>query len=1092
MEFGVLGPLQVLQEGQTVRITGPRERALLAALLLRPGEVVSADRLIDLLWGDEVPGNAPNALQAVVTRLRKALGPHGKDLLVTRTPGYALAVSHDQVDVHRFQGLLDQAGRLLDSDPATASVLLEQAFGLWRGPALQDLADQPLAQHEIGRLEELRLAALETRIEAELALGRHGEVIGDLQSLVAVHPLRERLRGLLMLALYRAGRQADALGVYQQTRAVLGEELGLDPEPAIQALHQQILRQDPSLAAPIQTRREPGHALPARISSFIGRMAELEDLRRLLARSRLLTVIGPGGSGKTSLAVEVARTAAFASHEGKDAVVGVRFVDLAPVVDPTQVATAVAAALGLRSGPGGAAGTPTPPEVQLEDFVRATQPLLLLLDNCEHLIEAVAHLTERLLRAAAGARVLATSREPLGLTGEVAWSIPGLAVPDPSLPVDQLRGFDAVRLFTERATAARPGFCLDEQTGPLVAEICRRLDGLPLAIELAAARTRTLPVQEIATRLDDRFRLLTSGARTAVRRQQTLRGAIDWSYELLTEPERLLLARLSVFAASWSLEAAEAVCGDDQVPAGQILELVSRLVDRSLLQPEPGPAARFRLLETIQAYATERLQERGEAAGFRRRHVEHFLRVAETAGAHPESAGWLQALEAAIDDLRAALDWALTTGAHEILLRFAGALGWYWATWHDQEGIHWMNAILSAVQPEASPAFGRALLASAFVESYAPSQASKRRAMKSVELLERFGDRSGAGRARLILAFIELMLGGEPTFAERHIHTADQAFAEVHDRWGQAFAALSRFRLHLHTGSLQRSITAGHDALERFRALGDPWGIPWTTLWLGTATRMAGDLQQARRLFEEAIAAADHLAYVRCTAHAELGCLAALQGAHQRAGEHQQAAADLASTTGVRDSVAMAANATGLIARFQGDASEAKANHLQALAVFQELGSEIGLAYTRCCLGYADHQLGHANTAARHFGDAIILAHKSGRPDIMAAALEGLACAAAVQDAGTCARLLGAAQRIRETTGIQLTMIEGHDPQQAQAHARSVLGTKQFLAATNTGEHLSLDEMLALGVAQGRSSQASENLSEGASPQEGSTEPAGS
>jgi tetratricopeptide (TPR) repeat protein len=264
-----------------------------------------------------------------------------------------------------------------------------------------------------------------------------------------------------------------------------------------------------------------------------------------------------------------------------------------------------------------------------------------------------------------------------------------------------------------------------------------------------------------------------------------------------------------------------------------------------------------------------------------------------------------------------------------------------------------------------------------------------------------------------------------------------------------------------------RSSTAsppGRDALERFRALDDPWGIPWTTLWLGTAIRMSGDIQQATRLFEEAIAAAHELAYVRCTAHAELGCLAALQGDQQRAQQHRQAAADLAPATGVRDSMAMAANAAGLIARLRGDASQAKASHLQALTVFQELGAEIGIAHTRCCLGYADHHLGHASTAARQFGDALTLARKAGRSDILAAALEGLACAAAAHDAKACARLLGAARRIRETTGIHLTLIEGHDPHQAQAHARSVLGTKQFTVATNTGKHSSLDEMLLLAA----------------------------
>jgi predicted ATPase/DNA-binding SARP family transcriptional activator len=1065
MEFRILGSLEVIDQGRTVRITGPRERALLTALLLRPGEAVSTDRLIDLLWGDDAPGNASNALQAVVTRMRKALGPQGRDLLVTRTPGYALAVGHDQVDAVRFERLITQARDLLQHDPAVASDLLRQALGLWRGPALQDLAGQPLAQQEIARLEELRLAALEARIEADLALGRHSEVIGELQALVAANPLRERFRGQLMLALYRAGRQAEALEAYQQARTLLGEELGLDPEPGLQALQAQILRQDPSLAATAGPNRRRGHTLPARISSFIGRAAELEDLQRLLTRSRLVTVIGPGGSGKTSLAVEAAR-AAVSSQEKPGAVVAVFFVDLAPVADPAHLPAAVAVALGLRGGPG-AAGTPTPPEVQLEDFLRANDSLLLVLDNCEHLVEAVAHLTDRLLRAAPDARVLATSREPLGLTGEVAWSIPGLATPDPSRPANQLGEFDAVRLFSERAAAARPGFCLDEQTGPLVAEICRRLDGLPLAIELAAARTRTLPVQEIARRLDDRFRLLTSGARTASRRQHTLRAAIDWSYDLLTEREQLLLARLSVFAGAWSLDAAEAVCAVQPVPADQTLELVSRLADRSLLRPEPGPAARFRLLETVRSYATERLEELGEAQELQRRHAEHFLGLAEAAGAHPESAEWLQAVEAAVDDVRAAISWALAIGAHDVLLRFAGALGWYWATWHDEQGIQWIHEILDAVQPQASAAFGRALLTSAFVESYAPTQVTRQRAMQSVELLERFGDRSGAGRARLILAFIELMLGGDPAFAERQVDTADRGLADAGDVWGQALAALSRFRLHLHTGSLQPSLQAGRDALERFRALGDPWGIPWTTFWLGTATRMSGDIEEATRLFEEAIVTAHELAYVRCAAHAELGCLAGLQGDHQQAHRHQQAAADLAPTTGVRDSVALAANAAGLIARFQGDLPAAKASHLQALAVFQELSSNIGIAHTHCCLGYANHHLGQASIAAQHFSQALRLADRTGRPDILTAALEGLACVVVVHHAETCARLLGAARQLRQTTGIHLTMTEGHDPEVAERQARTLLGTKGYAAAAAIGRRSSLGEILSLATNAG-------------------------
>jgi tetratricopeptide (TPR) repeat protein len=337
--------------------------------------------------------------------------------------------------------------------------------------------------------------------------------------------------------------------------------------------------------------------------------------------------------------------------------------------------------------------------------------------------------------------------------------------------------------------------------------------------------------------------------------------------------------------------------------------------------------------------------------------------------------------------------------------------------------------------------------------------------MQSVELLERFGDRSGAGRARLILAFIELMLGGDPTFAEYHIATADRELADIGDTWGQALAALSRFRLHLHTGSLQHSLKAGRDALERFRDLGDPWGIPWTTLWLGTATRMSGDIEEATRLFEAAIVTAHKLAYVRCVAHAELGCLAGLQGDHRQAHRHQQAATDLAPTTGIRDSVALAANAAGLIARFRGDLPAAKASHLHALAVFQELRSNIGIAHTHCCLGYADHP-GQASIAAQHFSHALKLADRTARPDILTPALEGLACVAAVHDAETCAHLLGAARQLRQTTGIHLTMIKGHDPEVAERQARTALGTKGYAAAAAIGRRSSLGEVISLAITQ--------------------------
>jgi tetratricopeptide (TPR) repeat protein len=390
-----------------------------------------------------------------------------------------------------------------------------------------------------------------------------------------------------------------------------------------------------------------------------------------------------------------------------------------------------------------------------------------------------------------------------------------------------------------------------------------------------------------------------------------------------------------------------------------------------------------------------------------------------------------------------------------MLLRFAGALGWHWATWHDQEGITWMTAILAAARPSATAEFGRALLASAFVNSYAPSPLTRAQAVESVELLERCGDRSSAGRARLILSFIELMLGGDPTFAKQQINLAERGLAKIEDQWGQAFVALSRFRLHLHTGSVTLGVEAGREALNRFQTLGDSWGIPWTTWWLGSATRMVGNTDEAKRLFIEAIAVSEDLEYVRCCAHGELGNLAALDGDHQLASWHHDKCAELAPTTGVPDSIAMAANAAGVAARIRGDAEAARRSHLQALAIYQELGSDIGKAQTTCSLAYAELHLRQHSTAAHGFRTALKLAERIGRPDIMMVALEGLASIGASRDAQTSALLLGSARRIRQDTGIQLTFVEGHDAAETEARLRSVLGESAFQAAIMKGRQSS-------------------------------------
>jgi hypothetical protein len=407
--------------------------------------------------------------------------------------------------------------------------------------ALADVAYQDFAQPEITRLEEARLAAQEDWIEAQLADGHHAQLVGELKQLVAANPLRERLRAQLMLVLYRSGRQADALTLFRQGRALLEEELGLDPAPMLRQLEQAILTQDPTLTVAGRLGSRRRHNLPARLTSFVGREREQQQLGELIGRHRLVTLTGPGGIGKSSLAVEVGTSLVDVQPAG------VWLVELAAVGDASALQEAVAAALGVcdapRVGAVGAAGSVTQ---WLTDFLCANE-LLLILDNCEHLVEPCARLAETLLRSAPGLRILATSRAALGIPGETVWPTPPLQLPEATTPAELLPACEALRLFGERAAAACPGFALDREAAPVVAEICLRVDGLPLAIELAAARVRTLPLADIAVRLEDRFRLLTGGGHTAVPRQRTLRATVEWSYGLLDDRERLLFDRLSVF-----------------------------------------------------------------------------------------------------------------------------------------------------------------------------------------------------------------------------------------------------------------------------------------------------------------------------------------------------------------------------------------------------------------------------------------------------------------------------------------------------------------------------------------------------------------
>ncbi len=648
MEFRILGPLEVLDGDEIVGVAGQKQRELLAILLLSANQLVSSDRLIDELWGERSPRSGRSALHVRISQLRKALGRGGSQL-VTRPPGYVLEVGPEQFDLARFERLVRESAH---AEPAAAAAMLRDALALWRGPPLADVSYEVFAQAAIGRLEELRVAAIEKRIEADLALGRHAELISELGLLVAEHPMRERLRGQLMRALYCCGRQADALTVYRQTVALLRDELGLEPGPELRELERAILQHDPvlvpvwgsSLGQPQSAAYAPDARLPSPPTTFVGRARELAEVSGLLRRAetRLLTLTGPGGSGKTRLAL---RTAELLVDQYRD---GAWFVDFSDVTDLELVAPTICQALAVDERPGH-----TPAE-RLSVWLKERE-LLLVLDNFEQLTAGAGVLAE-LLAACGSLSLLVTSREPLRLAAEQQYDVPVLS------------DHDATELFVARARAVVPGADIDSV---LARELCARLDCLPLAIELAAARSRALSVSEMLDRLDRRLPLLTRGPRDAPRRQRTLRATIDWSYELLNDDEQRLFARLAVFSGGCALPAVEAVCGAE-------LDELQALVDRSLVCSD---GERYWLLETIREYGLERLGDSDEFEQLRAAHAEWFAQLMQTENLYthpPPTARLHRLLVLEYANLRSTLEWAAVRGEYETVARVASPLTHYW------------------------------------------------------------------------------------------------------------------------------------------------------------------------------------------------------------------------------------------------------------------------------------------------------------------------------------------------------------------------------------------------------------------------------
>ncbi|MFB6891843.1 BTAD domain-containing putative transcriptional regulator [Kitasatospora sp. NPDC056327] len=719
MHYGILGTTTAHHDdGTPVPLGGARLRALLAALALRQGRPVPADLLVDEVWDAEPPQDSSAALQTLVGRLRRTIG---RDRVGSGPAGYWL--TDPATDLAEFQRLAAEGRRALElGDHGPAAERLRAALALWRGPALADLPDRA---GPATRLEAQRDEVRRHRITADLGLGRAADLVAELAELCERQPLDEPLQYLMVRALHESGRTAEALRHYERTRRALADELGVDPGRQLRSLHAELLRPaDPSAPPGPAPRREPpgppAAAAPAppapapapparpagnlrgRLTSFVGREHDLAALRSVLAASRLVTLTGPGGSGKTRLSVEAGRLEQAAGNWPD----GVWLAELAPLERPDAVPGAVVSALGLRETVLHTGGSIVADviEARNDDPVRrlidhcGRRRMLLVLDNCEHLIQPAADLAETLLTECPGLTVLATSREPLGVPGETV------------LPVEPLPDPVALRLLAERAAAARPGF--DPQSDPAAcAEICRRLDGLPLAIELAAARLRVMTARQIADRLDGRFALLTAGSRTLLPRQQTLRAVVDWSWDLLGKQERAVLRRLAVFAGGWSLEAAEAVCSDESgVPREEVADLLLSLVDKSLLVADldgDGPP-RYRMLETIHEYAVERLAEAGETHGTEGRHVAHFRELVRAADLNvhgPAQLHWLAVLEREHDNIRAALRRAVGRGDEADALVLVLGMSWYWSLrGFSQEARRWYDAVLGIGPDPFDPA----------------------------------------------------------------------------------------------------------------------------------------------------------------------------------------------------------------------------------------------------------------------------------------------------------------------------------------------------------------------------------------------------
>lgn len=844
MKYRVLGPLEVFDGSRPVRLNQAKERQLLGILLVNANRVVSADRLLEDIWGDGQPSSGLKALQYHVSKLRDLLNPDragpGGSVLKTSAPGYMLEVGEDELDSESFARLVDEGRAALSANPAVARAAFHDALELWRGTAFADFAFHGFARSEIARLEEERVRATELFLEAELALDRHGDAIPQLTSLVAEHPYREALRGLLITALYRAGRQAEALRTYQDMRSLLGDELGIEPSPELAALEIQVLLQADSLRL-VKPTTQPQFAksnLPTLLTSFVGRVEEATKIRGFLDGGRLVTILGSGGAGKTRLAIEVAGSVAASYADG------VRFVDLASVEQEMFVDQAVFDAVEA--------------EEHVDQTLRealtghlANRSVLLVLDNCEHVLVAAASIAAHLNAHAPGVTVLATSQHVLRLPGERAFPLPPLTAATSTDPASILES-DASRLFIERAETARPGYTATSDDGEAIVAITSQLDGIPLAIELAAARMRMMSVSDIAKHLSSRFRLLTDGSRE-VTRQETLEAAVAWSYDLTQEPERQFFNYVSVFVGSFSHDAAGEVAKlDDPL---EVFELLGRLVDKSLIVVDAsGEDIRYRLLETLRIFGSVQLVERAEFEETADRHASYYLNLVRDGSQllrGPQQGMWQRRYRDAAPDIRKMLARLIEYRPEDSLTAVVGLSRYWIREAANQEGAGWLQRALDAADPTPSSARAYALAFLAGLSRWAGSDNREGIGAEAAAMARKVGAPIALSQAlnELGIDCVEdnRLLEAISHFEEAVALQSDGSSRAINIMWNIGVAYLDLADVEQADKVAARF--AGHPD-----SLADPIGSAATAnlLWCDIAI-VRGDLHDARKLAADAL-----------------------------------------------------------------------------------------------------------------------------------------------------------------------------------------------------------------------------------------------